>query len=162
MKKSDMTSRMGDGLVLAYAEIEDAPIVAKAEEACFPHDPWNEGMVADAMENPSCRIYTVCDTQLSKIIAYGVVYFCLDEADIAKIAVVPERRGEGIGGALLDMILEDGEKSGILGMFLEVRQSNVSARGLYLSRGFKEIGIRRKYYRNPVEDAVMMARKEAF
>ncbi len=149
-------------LCLAYAEMCDSHILAEAEETCFPHDPWNERTISEALSNPACRAYILYDTQLTKLIAYGILHLCLDEGDIAKIAVIPEMRGQGLGGALLDLILADVGKEGVSNVFLEVRESNCAARGLYLSRGFEEIGIRRRYYKNPVEDAVMMARKEAF
>ena len=149
-------------LNLAYAEIGDSRLLADAESACFPHDPWNERTIGEALANPACMAYMLYDTQLTKLIAYGILHVCLDEGDVAKIAVIPEMRGKGLGGALLDLILSDIREKGVANVFLEVRESNSAARGLYLSRGFEEIGMRRRYYKNPVEDAVMMARKEAF
>jgi len=150
------------GCFFAIAEKQDAPLITEMEKLCFPCDPWSEGTVREALENESYRVYVLYNIQLSKIFAYGIMYSCLDEADIAKVASHPDHRGEGFGGALLDGMLQDAAQCGVESIFLEVRESNSAARGLYTSRGFKEIGIRRKYYRNPAEDGVMMARKESF
>ncbi len=143
---------------LCLCDSMDAPDLSVAERICFPFDPWSEGMFCSALENPSCKIYAVIDMQMSKILAYAVYYVCGDEADLANIATMPEMRRHGIGGALLDETLEISRRGGVLRTFLEVRESNESARGLYLSRGFAEIGKRRRYYRNPTEDAILMAK----
>ncbi|MBE6714650.1 MAG: ribosomal-protein-alanine N-acetyltransferase [Ruminococcaceae bacterium] len=143
---------------LCLCEVGDAQGLALAEGICFPGDPWSEGMFRSAFENPSCRIYAVSDMQMSKIFAYAVYYVCGDEADLANIATLPELRRQGIGGALLDETLEISRSGGVFRAFLEVRESNESARALYSSRGFIEIGKRRRYYRNPTEDAILMAK----
>ncbi len=149
-----------EGLCLSVCTCDDAPFLKYAEDICFPDDPWSLGMISDALENSACRIYAVHDMQMTKILAYGVLYFCIDEADLANIATLPDMRGKGLGGALLDRMLIESRNIGVLRTFLEVRESNAPAKGLYLSRGFKEIGKRRKYYRNPTEDAVIMVREE--
>jgi ribosomal-protein-alanine N-acetyltransferase len=80
-----------------------------------------------------------------------------DEIHINNIAVEDQYRGQGIGGALLDLALNDAAgKLGAKRAFLEVRRSNVAARGLYVSRGFREVGQRKNYYHNPQEDAIVM------
>ena len=122
--------------------------------------PWSIGTYEDTLGISNNKIYVLYNTQLSKIISYGVMCYCLDEADLAKIATLPEERGRGAGGALLDLMLEDARKQGAFKTFLEVRESNTAARMLYASRDFKEIGKRKKYYRNPIEDAVVMVREE--
>ena len=149
-------------LVLARAECCDAAALGAAERECFASDPWSEKMFSDALENPSCHIYILADMQMTKIVAYAVMYVCFDEGDLANIAVIPSEQKKGLGAALLDNILENAVRSGVERIFLEVRESNEPARRLYTSRGFKEIGIRKKYYRDPVEDAHIMAwsRKE--
>ena len=104
-------------------------------------------------------MYCAYDMQLQKIIAYSVVFVAGDEGDLANIAVLPSCRGLGIGGALLDEILEISRNDGAFRTFLEVRESNEAAIGLYSSRGFFEIGKRRRYYKNPTEDAVLMMKE---
>ena len=140
MKTIDKITVGKEEFSLCLAEIRDCPLLAEAEAVCFA----------------SC----ICDMQLSKILAYAVMYSCLDEADLANIATLPEIRKQGFGATLLDKALEISRSAGVLRTFLEVRESNTPARSLYLSRGFKEIGRRRNYYRDPKEDAIIMAREE--
>ncbi|MBE6587493.1 MAG: ribosomal-protein-alanine N-acetyltransferase [Ruminococcaceae bacterium] len=160
MKIIDKIILGDEELVLSVAEGSDSAALAAVERVCFASEPWSEKMFADALENPGCTVYMLYDMQMTKIIAYGVMYSCLDEADLANIATVPEKRGKGIGGGLLDKMLEISRNTGVLRTFLEVRESNVSARALYISRGFTEIGKRRRYYRDPLEDAIIMVREE--
>lgn len=147
-------------LALCLAEDEDCALLESVERRCFASCPWSAKMFSEILEKEGCSIYCICDMQMSNILAYSVMYSCLDEADLANIATLPENRGRGFGGALLDKSLEISRNSGVLRTFLEVRESNAPARGLYLSRGFKEIGRRRNYYRDPREDAIIMVREE--
>ena len=146
-------------LALALCESGDANELYNCELQCFPGDPWSEFAFAETMKNPSCRLYCVYNMQMQKIVAYSVVYVAGDEGDLANIAVLPECRGEGLGGALLDEILGIAFSDGAFRIFLEVRESNEAAIGLYRSRGFAEIGKRKRYYRNPTEDAVLMMKE---
>jgi ribosomal-protein-alanine N-acetyltransferase len=79
-----------------------------------------------------------------------------DELHINNIATREDFRGRGIGGALLQNALREGIRRGARISLLEVRISNEAAKSLYLSKGFVPIGIRRRYYSDPVEDAVVM------
>jgi len=141
-------------------EQEDCRALSLAELECFENDPWSENAFRESFGNPACKVFGFYNIQLSKIIAYSVWYICEDESDLANIAVLPEFRGQGIGGALLLKCLEKAREYGVLRTFLEVRSSNAPAKALYLSKGFAEIGIRRNYYRSPREDAVLMMRSE--
>ena len=90
------------------------------------------------------------------IVGYGCVTTVSGESEILNIAVDKPFRSLGIGGLLLDRMMGISFSKGGNKIFLEVRESNASARRLYLSRGFKEIGIRKNYYKKPVENAVLM------
>lgn len=83
----------------------------------------------------------------------------IEEAEVLELAVVPEARRKGIGGALLDAFLGQVAANGALKVFLEVRQSSSTAIALYESRSFTRMGLRTAYYRDPIEDAVTMERK---
>ena len=145
-----------DELSLCLGEECDANLLALCEKECFPTDAWSEKMFAQNLKNPSCRVYILYNIQLTKIIAFGVIYVCVDEADLANIAVIPECRRGGTGRSLLDRMMRDAREMGVLRTFLEVRESNIPARALYSSYGFAEIGIRRNYYKDPRENAVLM------
>ena len=160
MKIIENITAKGTELCLCLAEETDCRLLETAEALCFASNPWSEKTFRDCLANDGCFIYCLCDTQLSKILTFAVTQTCLDEADLANIATIPEERRKGYGGLLLDKILENARNTGVLRIFLEVRESNVGARRLYLSRGFVEIGKRRNYYRSPCEDAILMLREE--
>jgi ribosomal-protein-alanine N-acetyltransferase len=82
----------------------------------------------------------------------------LEEAEVLNIAVDPARRGASLGGRLLDAGISEARSRGAHEIFLEVRESNVAALDLYRSRGFEAIARRKKYYRTPVEDALVLRR----
>ena len=92
------------------------------------------------------------------VTGYVVAWFVADEGEIANLAVDPSGWGSGIGKALLDAALDEGERRGAAAVYLEVRDSNARARRLYQSRQFEEVGRRRGYYQRPVEDAIVLRR----
>ena len=76
--------------------------------------------------------------------------------EVLNLAVAPEYRRRGIAGALLESGLASFRRRRVDEVFLEVRESNRSAQALYLSRGFRAVGQRAAYYRNPKEDALVL------
>lgn len=87
-----------------------------------------------------------------EVVGYAVAWWVLEEGELANIAVREQNRGKGVGAALLDRVLEELLARGVRKVFLEVRISNERAIGLYRSRGFTRLGVRRGYYQNPTED----------
>ena len=85
--------------------------------------------------------------------------FAADEGEIPNVCVAAAARRRGIGKLLMDALCEEARGCGITSLFLEVRQSNAAARGLYRLSGFEEIGIRKGFYELPKEDAVLMMRR---
>ena len=92
------------------------------------------------------------------VVGFGGVSVAADEAEILEIAVDEASRRRGFGRALMEAMLTDAALRGARTVYLEVRASGEAARRLYASLGFCEIGVRRSYYRNPTEDARLMAR----
>ena len=90
------------------------------------------------------------------VVGMAVVWLLVDEAHIATIAVHPEFRGRGIGKRLLAVILEDCWERGMLTATLEVRASNATAQAMYRNFAFEVKGIRRRYYKDNQEDALIM------
>lgn len=91
------------------------------------------------------------------IAGYIVARMGADELHINNVAVRREFRGRGLGTALLTRILDEGQKLGAQNAFLEVRAGNVVAQRLYEKCGFKPIALRKDYYSEPTEDAVVMS-----
>ena len=85
-----------------------------------------------------------------------MVYHAADEGEISTIAVAPEFRGQGVADIMFAALKETAPKLGLATLYLDVRVSNTPARRLYEKQGFVEDGIRRRFYREPVEDAILM------
>ena len=81
----------------------------------------------------------------------------LDEWEIVNVAVDPAFRREHLGSRLLEAVLQEARAQGAKQIFLEVREGNAPARGLYEKYGFRPIARRKHYYDHPVENAIVMA-----
>ena len=93
-----------------------------------------------------------------KVAGYCIVYFVLDEGEIARIAVDTSCRRQGVGCKILNQVNQICVEKGITRLMLDVRESNESARKFYLSYGFQEDGIRKNFYDMPKEHAVLMSK----
>ena len=91
-----------------------------------------------------------------EILGYAGILMVPDEADITKISVRKDMRRQGIGAALLEELKARAPGHGLRKIFLEVRKSNEAAIRLYKKCGFIQVGERKRYYNDPVEDALVM------
>jgi ribosomal-protein-alanine N-acetyltransferase len=132
----------------------DVPAVAALEASSFS-TPWHPDTFLRLLERPGAELWVTEEDD--DVVAYAVLWCILDEGELANIAVPPEARGRGVGGGMLDHLLEVARDRGVRRLFLEVRESNAAARGLYETRGFREVGRRRAYYEKPREDARVLA-----
>lgn len=153
---------MKDCITVRAAKKEDVGRLCLLERSCFC-DPWSEAAFTFGAEEYflayeiSAETSSRCEHPTEgEPCGYASVLHTPDGDELLRVAVLPQLRRRGIGGALLDAVLERSRKGGAGVMRLEVRASNAPARELYLSRGFCEIGVRRAYYRAPVEDACLM------
>ena len=131
--------------------------VATIEQACFT-DPWSEASFRQAIDNPGVFFRVATEGAGGPVVGYVVAWFAADEGEIANVAVAPSARGRGIGGLLIDAAIAAAAEHGAQALYLDVRESNARARALYDSRGFVEVGRRRRYYRRPSEDAIVLRR----
>ena len=132
---------------------EDINWVYKIEEESFSM-PWSISSFEKELEN-DLTYYIIAEID-GKIVGYMGMWVVLGEGQVTNIAVAKAYRGKGIGKALLAHILEYAKQTGIKMLFLEVRESNRVARKLYESYGFSPIARRKAYYRQPIEDAIVM------
>lgn len=130
--------------------------IAELESSVFP-DPWSERAIADtAAQKCSFCVTASLDGRMT---GYLLCYSVLDECEIARIAVKPEVRRQGIGKFLLEALEKMCRKNGISRILLDVRKSNETAVAFYKNNGFEIDGERRGYYGgNPPEDAILMGR----
>ena len=124
--------------------------IYELERVCFD-EPWTEESLKNQLNNGNC--ISVVSEEEGKITGYAFGTVIIDEGELYRIAVSPEKRGKGIGERLLIEFVEKCHEKGAVKLFLEVRSKNVPARRLYEKTGFKEISVRKGYYGD--DDAVI-------
>jgi ribosomal-protein-alanine N-acetyltransferase len=117
--------------------------------------PWSEESFRREIKNPQAHYFVAID---GEVLGFAGYWTLIDEAHVTTIAVQPEARGKGIGRALMQRIFDDAAAHGMTCATLEVRSSNVAAIHLYESLGFLNSGLRKNYYPDNREDAVIMWR----
>jgi ribosomal-protein-alanine N-acetyltransferase len=131
----------------------DAAALVAIERRCFG-DPWTENSFREALDSPwSFGLVAHAPRGLG---GYLIGREVAGTGEVLNLAVSPEFRRQGIGRALLRAGLAYFRKRRVEEVFLEVRESNLSAQALYLSYGFRPVGQRSAYYRNPKEDALVL------
>lgn len=144
-------------LIIRKAEERDLPAIEILEKQCFSV-PWSmESLRHDILEN-EISFYIVAEMD-GNVCGYVGIWNIMDEGHITNVAVSPRFRRRHIGEALLDVLISTCEEAGIEGFTLEVRAGNEAARRLYEKKGFREAGVRPKYYEDNGEDAVIMWRE---
>ena len=132
----------------------DLDAVAAIEEECFS-EPWSKEQISEAMKRPD-YLYAVAEKEGS-IVGYCAILQVAGEGQVTNVAVTRNCRGLHIGRELLRRAIEYSKKNGNQEFTLEVRKGNAPALAMYHAMGFSEAGIRKAFYRKPVEDAVLMS-----
>jgi [ribosomal protein S18]-alanine N-acetyltransferase len=131
----------------------DLPRVLAIEVVCYSV-PWKEATFLSLMRRTDSDLYVAEDE--GGIIGYTACWTVIDQSELGNVAVTPEARGRGAGGALVDTVVDRVRERGARELFLEVRESNLGAQALYRERGFVVVSRRRSYYAHPTEDALVM------
>jgi ribosomal-protein-alanine N-acetyltransferase len=134
----------------------DIEAIVHIERATFSK-PWSARSFRDMLAAPSAIILVAVHEEVL-VQGYAAAYVAADVGELANIAVGQGARGRGLGRALLIEVLRQLHGRGVETLFLDVRASNVAARGLYESEAFREVARRKDYYSQPVEDAIVMRR----
>jgi len=139
--------------------LEDLPRVRELEELSFSL-PWPERSFRyELTENKAARCWVMDTTDPvgnASLVAMLVLWKIVDEAHIGTIAVHPGFRRQGLGGGLLTHVLLAAAHEGIRSAYLEVRRSNLAAIQLYSKFGFEVAGVRKNYYQDNGEDALLL------
>ena len=143
---------MSASSVLRRALPTDLEAMAEAERRCFP-DPWSFRLLSELLVSPYDSVFVLVSE--NTLLGYVNVRVLGDEAELMRIAVVPEERGKRCGLTLLRAGLAEMCARGAEAATLEVRAGNTAAIRLYEKHGFLLAGRRKKYYENPVEDALI-------
>ena len=145
----------GGGTVIHFRELlpEDAEGVAAVERESFP-TPWSrEDFWREASNDFACYIVAL---EEAEIIGFGGCWISFEEAQVTNIALTSVQRGRGLGKVLMTRLMCAAAARGAERMTLEVRPSNMPALRLYERLGFTAIGVRKKYYQDNDEDAILM------
>jgi [ribosomal protein S18]-alanine N-acetyltransferase len=118
--------------------------------------PWSESTFRGLLRRRDAEM--IVAEGGGRVIGYAIFWTVLDQSELGNVAVTPQWRGQGIGQQLVAEVLRRAESRGVREVFLEVRPSNASARRLYEAFGFSQVGRRRNYYQEPVEDALVLRR----
>ncbi|SFI37386.1 ribosomal-protein-alanine N-acetyltransferase [Pseudobutyrivibrio sp. OR37] len=137
-----------------YATESDVDAIVAIEEAAMSA-PWNRDNYLEAINSEHAFILVAAEADV--IAGFAVFYLTPPESELPDIVVSEKYRGQGIGRALLSESIALLKAQGIDTIFLEVRVSNTPARTLYTHTGFVEIGKRKYFYSNPIEDAICMS-----
>ena len=140
-------------MIVRAMQESDLEQVSVLEKNTFS-TPWSKQDFKDALTKDCYRFYVAEEEGI--ILATAGLIQSFEEADITNVAVLPQKRRQGIAETLLNYAMEDGAEHGIFAYTLEVRESNLAAVKLYEKLGFVKEGIRKNFYENPTENAIIM------
>lgn len=134
---------------------QDVAGVAELEKKVFS-DAWTStGIYETFCQNQAFVAVAECDGEIT---GYCIIYYVMDEGEIARIAVDEKVRRQGVGRGLLDFICECCKIKKVYRLLLDVRESNEGARRFYEQYGFTVDGVRKNFYDQPKENAVLMSK----
>ena len=145
-----------DEVLIERMRSEDVDTVHAIERAVFP-DPWERTAFEEETRRRDTMAFPLVARRAGAVVGYLISWFVHDEVHLANIAVQASDQHRGVGQRLLDRILAEGVLRKSAYVTLEVRWSNDRAIRFYRKNGFREVAVRRGYYRNG-EDALVMMR----
>ena len=135
--------------------LADVDQVHDIETATFAV-PWSHQSLVDEMERNACARYLVAVEDSGRIAAYAGAWIIFDEAHVTNVAVASAFRGQGLGRQIMAALMQYAANLGADYLTLEVRKSNAVAQALYRSLGFVELAVRKRYYEDNGEDALLL------
>lgn len=145
---------MNKSLTFRFMNEQDIDDVLEIEQKSFA-TPWSREAFYNELTQNQFAVYVVLEEE-EKVIGYCGVWIVVDEAHITNVAMLPDYRGRKLGEALMRKIIEVAVEMGAKTMTLEVRVSNFTAQSLYRKLGFQDGAIRKNYYTDNQEDALVM------
>jgi len=141
---------------IGIAAESDIDGIAALEQEIFP-DAWSRRSVAESVGRD--YITVVAARENGRVIGYIICYHIMNEGEIMRIAVDAGYRRRSVARRMFELLFHDAETEKLQEYSLEVRESNMAARGLYRALSFAEEGRRERYYRDPEEDALILWRR---
>jgi len=152
---SDAAASAAARLSFRAATLDDLDGVMRIERACFDA-PWPRSVMADEIRGLGCsRLEVAVDA--GGVAGFMIFQVIPPEAHLINLAVTPGDQRRGVGRALLERLLDVVRDEGVTTVFLEVRASNLVAQRLYAEAGFERIDVRRGYYADNGEDALVLS-----
>jgi ribosomal-protein-alanine N-acetyltransferase len=145
---------MDESIVFRFMREEDIDQVLEIEHRSFT-TPWSREAFYNELNMNKFAVYIVLEVD-KKVVGYCGVWVVIDEAHITNIAILPEYRGRKFGEALMQNLFDVARTMGAKSMTLEVRVTNYVAQALYRKFGFQKGGLRKNYYTDNQEDALVM------
>lgn len=138
---------------------EDLPEVLRIEKASFP-SPWPERLFLKELANPLCKLFVALAPGPvgDQVLGYIVCWLVAREVHLQNLAAHPQFKKRGIASALLEHVLSYYRQLGAENIYLEVREHNLAAKELYRKFHFIPVGLRKSYYSDTGEDAIIMER----
>jgi ribosomal-protein-alanine N-acetyltransferase len=134
-------------------ELDSIEKVLEISQLSFPI-PWSRKSFEQELSNVFANYFVAKSN--NEVIGYGGMWIIIDEGHITNIAVHPKYRNQGVGDKILSKMIATCNEKKVIAMTLEVRLSNIAAQKLYSKYGFMSEGIRKKYYEDNGEDAIIM------
>ncbi|HEU5218168.1 MAG TPA: ribosomal protein S18-alanine N-acetyltransferase [Gemmatimonadales bacterium] len=144
---------MAEPCLIRPASPADVPGLVAIERACFS-DPWTASGIRETIQYETTRAFVA--ESGGRTVGYVMARISGEEGEILNLAVLPGSRRKGIARCLLSEALGSIAAAGVTEAYLEVRQSNGDAIKLYQAHGFRPVGVRPDYYRDPREDALVL------
>lgn len=145
---------MDESIVFRFMREEDIDQVLEIEHASFA-TPWSREAFYNELNMNKFAVYIVLEVD-QKVVGYCGVWVVIDEAHVTNIAILPEYRGRKFGEALMQNLFDVARTMGAKSMTLEVRVTNYVAQSMYRKFGFQKGGLRKNYYTDNQEDALVM------
>ena len=143
-------------IIVRKMETKDIEQIMEIESVIFGEYHWTPQSFISEIENEYGNYFTALNRDTNEIIGYAGFWLIFDEAHITTIAVKPNLQNKGLGETLLQHMIDIGYAKNAKWFTLEVRAGNIPAQNLYYKYGFKSLGLRKKYYQDNEEDALIM------
>lgn len=144
---------MTDQVLIRSMRLADLPSVMDIELECFTM-PWSEATFRGLLRRTDADLFAA--EAEGRLIGYAAFWSVLDQGELGNVSVTSRWRRKGIANRLIRAVLQRARERGVREVYLEVRVSNLGAQNLYNAYGFEQVGRRRNYYLEPVEDALVM------
>lgn len=143
------------GMTIVPMEERHLDDLARLERLCFSR-PWSRQALKEELTNPAACF--LVGEEAGEMLGYAGMHCAAGECYVDNVAVFPEARRQGVGRKLMEALLQAAAARGGEFLSLEVRPSNLEALALYRGLGFREVGRRRRFYDDPVEDGLLLTK----